>query len=73
MLLIEFRLLLLFLFSWKSSHIFPLNVDVQEAIDYLTWTYYFRRLLMNPTYYGLESADDGAVNRFLSKLSLIHI
>ena len=32
----------------------------------MTWTYYFRRLLMNPTYYGLESADEAAVNRFLS-------
>ena len=35
-------------------------------MDYLTWTYFFRRLLMNPTYYGLESAEEGAVNRFLS-------
>lgn len=27
----------------------------QDALDYLTWTYFFRRLLMNPTYYKLEN------------------
>lgn len=48
----------------------------QEALDYLTWTYFFRRLVQNPSYYGLEDADeDGApsggsniVNQFLSNV-----
>ena len=35
-------------------------------MEYLTWTYYFRRLLMNPSYYGLEATDEHAVNAFLS-------
>ena len=35
-------------------------------MDYLTWTYLFRRLYKNPTYYGVESADHKAVSRFLS-------
>src|SRR6185312_14332587 len=39
----------------------------QDAIDYLTWTYFFRRLMMNPTYYGLEDTSVVAINQFLSE------
>src|ERR1700722_18689712 len=39
----------------------------QDAIDYLTWTYFFRRLLMNPTYYGLEDTSFEFINQFLSE------
>ncbi|KAG7170027.1 Activating signal cointegrator 1 complex subunit 3-like 2 [Homarus americanus] len=42
----------------------------QEALDYLTWTYFFRRLVQNPSYYGLEldneAKPEGAINAFLS-------
>ena len=38
----------------------------QDTVDYLTWTYLFRRLYKNPTYYGVESADHTAISRFLS-------
>lgn len=38
----------------------------QEAMDYITWTYFFRRLLMNPSYYGLENVDHDVVNKYLS-------
>lgn len=40
----------------------------QDALDYLTWTYFFRRLLRNPTYYKLETLESEDVNDFLSNL-----
>ncbi|XP_039272645.2 activating signal cointegrator 1 complex subunit 3-like [Styela clava] len=40
----------------------------QDALDYLTWTYFFRRLLMNPTYYNLERIETDMINEFLTGL-----
>lgn len=40
----------------------------QSILDYLTWTYFFRRLLRNPTYYSLETIETENVNLFLSNL-----
>lgn len=40
----------------------------QDALDYLTWTYFFRRLLQNPSYYNLETLEPHDVNNFLSGL-----
>ncbi|XP_047939428.1 DExH-box ATP-dependent RNA helicase DExH14 [Salvia hispanica] len=40
----------------------------EDAIHYLTWTYLFRRLGVNPAYYGLEDIDPGTLSSYLSSL-----
>uniref|UniRef100_A0A8C6KGY8 Activating signal cointegrator 1 complex subunit 3 n=1 Tax=Nothobranchius furzeri TaxID=105023 RepID=A0A8C6KGY8_NOTFU len=40
----------------------------QDAMDYITWTYFFRRLVMNPSYYSLEDISHESVNKYLSGL-----
>jgi len=40
----------------------------QEALDYITYTYFFRRLIQNPSYYSLEDAEGDNINKYLSSL-----
>ena len=40
----------------------------QDAVDYLTWTYFFRRLLQNPAYYKLDHLEPALVNHYLTSL-----
>ncbi|KAM3703462.1 hypothetical protein ACJW30_04G098400 [Castanea mollissima] len=40
----------------------------EDAVHYLTWTYLFRRLTVNPAYYGLESTDSEIISSYLSRL-----
>lgn len=40
----------------------------KACVEYLSWTYFFRRLLKNPSYYGLEKVDSKIVNEFLNKM-----
>eukprot|EP01027_Heterolobosea_sp_BB2_P026939 GEZU01042062.1.p1 GENE.GEZU01042062.1~~GEZU01042062.1.p1 ORF type:complete len:2174 (-),score=564.16 GEZU01042062.1:67-6525(-) len=40
----------------------------QDAVDYLTWTYLFRRLVQNPSYYGVEDGSYEGLTRYLSNL-----
>lgn len=40
----------------------------QDAMDYVTWTYFFRRLVMNPSYYHLDDTSSKTINKFLSKV-----
>ena len=39
----------------------------QDAVDYMTWTYFFRRLVQNPSYYGMEGIEDIDLNNFLTE------
>ncbi|XP_028968689.1 activating signal cointegrator 1 complex subunit 3 [Galendromus occidentalis] len=40
----------------------------QDCMEYMTWTYFFRRLLQNPSYYDLEDVASAEVNKYLSDL-----
>jgi antiviral helicase SLH1 len=40
----------------------------QEAIDFLTWTFLYRRAHNNPTYYGIEDTSTEGINSYLSNL-----
>ncbi|EPS69565.1 hypothetical protein M569_05199, partial [Genlisea aurea] len=42
----------------------------EDAVHYLTWTYLFRRLVVNPAYYGLEHTDPENISSYLSSLSI---
>ena len=40
----------------------------EDAVDYLTWTFFFRRLVRNPTYYNLEDTSPEGVTAHLKSL-----
>jgi activating signal cointegrator complex subunit 3 len=42
--------------------------SVQDTMDYLTWTYFFRRLVQNPAYYQLNDTAPAAVKLHLQEL-----
>ncbi len=42
--------------------------STQDAMDYLTWTFFYRRLLQNPTYYDLDGTGPEEVSAFLSRM-----
>lgn len=40
----------------------------QEAMDFLTWTFLYRRAHHNPTYYGIEDISQDGISQYLSGL-----
>jgi len=40
----------------------------QDGVDFLTWTYFYRRLTRNPAYYHLEDNSQESVDAFLSDI-----
>ncbi|KAK3943832.1 activating signal cointegrator 1 complex subunit 3 [Diplogelasinospora grovesii] len=51
-------------------------VTKQDALDYLTWTFFFRRLHKNPSYYGLEidaQEHNSTIAQQLANEHMIHM
>lgn len=40
----------------------------QDAVDWITWTFYYRRIAMNPNYYNLVGKSGDHINDHLSDL-----
>lgn len=40
----------------------------QDALDFLSWTFLFRRIYNNPTYYGIEDISTNGVSNYLTNL-----
>lgn len=40
----------------------------QEAMDFLTWTFLYRRAHNNPTYYGIEDVSPAGISKYLTLL-----
>jgi activating signal cointegrator complex subunit 3 len=42
--------------------------NLTDCVEYLSWTFFFRRLIMNPSYYQLQEFTNEAVSKFLSEM-----
>lgn len=40
----------------------------EECIDWITWTFFYRRLMQNPNYYNMQEVSEEGVSTYLSEL-----
>lgn len=52
----------------NSEIVIRLIENKQDAIDYLTWTFLYRRLTQNPNYYNLQGVSHQHLSDYLSEL-----
>lgn len=58
-----------FLHDHLNAEIYTKVIEnTQETLDYLTWTFYYRRLSQNPNYYGLQGVSHTHLSDKLSEL-----
>ena len=43
-------------------------LSLEDCVEYLTWTYFFRRLIMNPSYYNVSDISEDGIQRHLVQL-----
>lgn len=62
--------------AFKSQILEHINAEIssetikskQDCVEYLSWTYFFRRLIRNPSFYGVPNGSAREVQSFLLKL-----
>ena len=40
----------------------------EECIDWLSWTFFYRRIVQNPNYYNLQEVSEESISAYLSEL-----
>jgi len=48
-------------------------LNKQNCLDFMTWTFYFRRIVKNPAFYGVKDTKHKGINDHLVKLIDEHL
>jgi pre-mRNA-splicing helicase BRR2 len=58
-----------FLHDHLNSEVITKRIEnIQDAIDYLTWTFYYRRLSQNPNYYRMQGVSHKHISDHMSEM-----